>query len=285
MTSTATRTGHDAGDARRRELAAFLRSRRERITPQEVGVALAGRRRTPGLRREEVAQLSGVGVTWYTWLEQGRDINASEQVLSAIARTLMLTGDERSHLFVLAGAADLDVRREGNAVNEHQRALLAKLDPYPAAVLSAKYDVLAHNRTYGKLIVDMDALPPEDRNCIWLAFTHPEWRRRALDRDDGTQRMVANLRTMMADHVADPAWKALVARLTEASPEFAALWARHEVLAVQNKPKRLRHPVAGRLSFHTTNTWLAPRAGTRMVVYVPADGPTEQRIALVAESG
>ena len=107
---------HTPDALRRRELGEFLRSRRERIAPQQVGVAYNGRRRTPGLRREEVAQLSGVGVTWYTWLEQGRDIHVSEQVLTAIARTLMLDRDERAHLFTLAGATDQGVAKECHAV-------------------------------------------------------------------------------------------------------------------------------------------------------------------------
>ena len=104
-----------AADVRRHELAAFLRSRRERITPEQVGLPLSGRRRTPGLRREEVAQLAGVGVTWYTWLEQGRDINASEQVLAAIAATLLLDPYERAHLYTLAGQPEPPIARDCKA--------------------------------------------------------------------------------------------------------------------------------------------------------------------------
>jgi transcriptional regulator with XRE-family HTH domain len=269
-------SGHD--ELRRRELAEFLRSRRERIAPQQVGVALAGRRRTPGLRREEVAQLSGVGVTWYTWLEQGRDIHVSEQVLTAIARTLMLDRDERAHLFTLAGAADQLVVNECNAVSPQLRATLAKLDPYPACITSAKYDVLAYNRAYNNLVTDFDALPVEERNCMWLTFTDPRWRKIVVDWEDAAARMVANLRVLMADHVADGSWKAFVARLRAASPDFAELWARHEVRGIQNKSKRIRHPELGLLKFEVTNTWLAPRSGRRMMVYVPADAETERRL-------
>src|SRR3954468_21758911 len=137
MTTTVTTMRPVAGDAdelRRRELAEFLRSRRERISPQQVGVAYSGRRRTPGLRREEVAQLSGVGVTWYTWLEQGRDIRVSEQVLTAIARTLMLDRDERSHLFTLGGASDQSAVKECHAVAPELQATLDKLNPFPACI-------------------------------------------------------------------------------------------------------------------------------------------------------
>src|ERR1700678_1267609 len=200
-------------EIRRAELAAFLRSRRERIAPLQVGVTPIGRRRTPGLRREEVAQLAGVGVTWYTWLEQGRDIKVSEQVLEAIARTLLLDRDERAHLFNLAGAVDQQVGFECAAVPPQVRAIIKQLEPFPASVVNAKYDLLAYNRTYARLIDDVDALPAADRNCMWLCFTDPAWRKALINWEDGAARMAANLRLLMADHVAEPSWKSLVKRL------------------------------------------------------------------------
>jgi transcriptional regulator with XRE-family HTH domain len=290
MTTIATRPGPGVlpldgppDKLRRRELAEFLRSRRERISPQQVGIAQLGRRRTPGLRREEVAQLSGVGVTWYTWLEQGRDIKVSEQVLGAIARTLMLDRDERAHLFTLAGATAQNAVNECHAVTPQLQATLAKLDPFPACIQSGKLDLLAYNRAYNYLITDLDALPLEDRNCMWLAFTDPNWRRQLADWEDTTARMVANLRVLAADHVGDATWKSFIARLTAASPEFAELWARHEVRGIQNASKRIRHPKLGLLRFEVTNTWLAPRSGRRMMVYVPADADTEQRLPQLVE--
>ena len=272
-----------ADELRRHELGDFLRSRRERIAPQQVGVTYNGRRRTPGLRREEVAQLSGVGVTWYTWLEQGRDIHVSEQVLTAIARTLMLDRDERSHLFALAGATDQTIVNECHAVSPQLHATLAKLEPYPACVQTGKYDVLAYNRAYNNLIVSFDELPVEDRNCMWLLFTDPRWRKVVVEWEDAAARMVANLRGLMAEHVGDATWKSFVARLRAASPEFAELWARHEVRGIENKPKRLRHRELGLLKFEMTNTWLAPRSGRRMLVYVPADAETERRVQKLVE--
>ena len=129
---------------RRRELAAFLRSRRERISPEQIGVPPGGRRRTPGLRREEVAQLAGVGVTWYTWLEQGRDINPSELVLESIARTLLLDRHEQEHLFALAGLAARGPSSElATPLPAAVQVLLDQLDPLPAGVLNARYDILA----------------------------------------------------------------------------------------------------------------------------------------------
>jgi len=268
----------DADELRRRELAEFLRSRRERIAPEQVGITYSGRRRTPGLRREEVAQLSGVGVTWYTWLEQGRDIRVSEQVLTAIARTLMLDRDERAHLFRLAGAGDQGPAGECNAVTPQQRAVVAKLDPYPACIVSGKYDVLAYNRAFNGLVTNFDELPVEDHNCLWLSFTDPEWKRVIVDWEASAARMVANLRVMMADHVGDSSWKSFVNRLCAASPEFADLWSRHEVRAIENKVKEYRHPKVGLLTFETSNTWLAPRAGRRLLTYVPVNAETERRL-------
>src|SRR5689334_4829157 len=154
-----------ASDAqqRRRELAAFLRSRRERLTPAEVGLPAGGRRRTPGLRREEVASLAGVGMSWYTWLEQGRDINASEQVLESIARTLLLDPHERAHLFTLAGVAVPGQAADSQVVSAEIRAVLDQLHPFPAFVTNGRYDLLAYNRAYTVLIGDLDALPFQDR--------------------------------------------------------------------------------------------------------------------------
>jgi transcriptional regulator with XRE-family HTH domain len=270
-------------EIRRNELAAFLRNRRERIAPEQVGVVPIGRRRTPGLRREEVAQLAGVGVTWYTWLEQGRDIKVSDQVLEAIARTLMLDRDEHAHLFNLAGSVDQQVISGCAAVSRSLRAMITQLEPYPASVVNAKYDLIAYNRTYGRLIDDLDALPQQDRTCMWLCFTDPAWRKALLDWEDGAARMVANMRWLMADHVAEPSWKSLVKRLRAASPEFAELWERHEVASIENKTKRVLNPLVGELRMEVMNTWLSPRPGTRLHVYSPADAVTERRLAELAE--
>jgi transcriptional regulator with XRE-family HTH domain len=270
-------------EIRRNELAAFLRNRRERIAPEQVGVVPIGRRRTPGLRREEVAQLAGVGVTWYTWLEQGRDIKVSDQVLEAIARTLMLDRDEHAHLFNLAGSVDQQVISGCAAVSRSLRAMITQLEPYPASVVNAKYDLIAYNRTYGRLIDDLDALPQQDRNCMWLCFTDPAWRKALLDWEDGATRMVANLRWLMADHVAEPSWKSLVKRLRAASPEFAEMWERHEVRSIENKTKRMRNPLVGDLRLEVMNTWLSPRPGTRMYIYAPADDASERRLHELAQ--
>jgi hypothetical protein len=263
---------------RRRELASFLRSRRERISPEQVGLPAGGRRRTPGLRREEVAQLSAVGVTWYTWLEQARDIQVSAQVLDAIARTLMLDPNERSHLFALAGAGDPSPGAECASVTPALREMLRRLEPLPACIVNGRYDILAYNRVFNRLVDDLDALRFEERNTMWLAFTHPAWKRALIDREASLASMVAKFRRSMADHVAEPAWKCRLKQLRTASVEFEEAWERHEVSQPENGTKRFLNEQVGLLSFDFTGLWLYPRLSTRLITYTPADQETRTRL-------
>ncbi|MQY11532.1 hypothetical protein SRB5_16510 [Streptomyces sp. RB5] len=262
----------------RKELAAFLRSRRERISPEQVGMPAGRRRRTPGLRREEVATLASVGVTWYTWLEQARDIQVSGQVADSVARALMLDAGERAHLFHLAGVQDPDPQDHCLGVSGAIRAMLRQLEPYPASVTNARFDIVAYNRTYARLVGDLDALPPEDRNALWLAFTDPGWKEGLADREESMRLMVAKFRSVMAEHVAEPAWKTLLKRLQDASPEFCEIWDRYEVLTPANRTKTFQNRLVGRLTFDYRYMYLQPKDGPRMTTYVPADTETEERL-------
>ncbi|MGF1425721.1 helix-turn-helix transcriptional regulator [Kitasatospora sp. LaBMicrA B282] len=268
--------------ARRHELAAFLRSRRERISPDQVGLPSGGRRRTPGLRREEVAQLAAIGVTWYTWLEQARDIQVSVQVLDAIARGLLLNAGEREHLFVLAGATDPTPAKVCPVVTPALRALLDQLDPMPACVINPRYDLIAYNNAYRRLVIDLDDVPLEDRNLMWLAFTNPAWRVALLDWEQAARAMVGRFRAAMADHVAEPPYKTLLKKLLLASPEFTELWERHDVAVTGDGQKRFLNARVGLLNFDFTNLWLGPRPGYRMIGYAPADLETRARVARLA---
>ncbi|MHA7956405.1 helix-turn-helix transcriptional regulator [Streptomyces sp. L500] len=264
-----------ADDVRRQELAAFLRSRRERITPEQVGLPRGPRRRTPGLRREEVAQLAAVGVTWYTWLEQARDIQVSSQVLDALARALLLDRGERGHLFALANSVDPLPGTDGAGITPALREMLEALEPLPACVQNARYDILAHNRCYNRLMGDLDALPPENRNCLWLHFTDPVWRASALNGEEARRAMAAKFRGAMAEHIAEPAWKCLLRRLLEASADFRELWARHEIMPVDDhKAAILQHSRVGLLRLNHTSLWTGPNPGTRLITFTPADEDT-----------
>ncbi|WIX80602.1 helix-turn-helix transcriptional regulator [Amycolatopsis carbonis] len=263
---------------RRGELGAFLRSRRARITPEQVGLPLGGRRRTPGLRREEVAQLAGVGVTWYTWLEQGRDINASEQVLGAISRTLRLDPHEHSHLFTLAGAPEPPAAGECNAITPSMRKMMTQLEPFPVAVRNARCDLLGYNRAYAWLMGGVDSIPFEDRNTLVQCLLNADWRSRMLDWEQNVPRVVASFRAAMAEHVAEPSWKALVKRLKAESPLFEQLWNRHDVNSEPIRTKCYDHPEVGLLKFNFTYLYSGRRSEITVSTYTPADEQTAAKL-------
>jgi transcriptional regulator with XRE-family HTH domain len=275
------------GGTRRAELSAFLRSRRERISPEDAGLAPGLRRRTAGLRREEVAQLSGVGVTWYTWLEQGRPINASAQVLDAVARTLRLDPQEREHLYRLADpSSDPPAARPDGLLAPEIQQILDGLTTLPASIVNERFDLLAWNAAYAALFPGVVVVPAEHRNTLWLCFTHPACCHPFLNRAGQLGRMVAQLRAAYGRHVGEPAWTGFVRRLQAASPDFGRLWAEHEVANPATYLKLFRHPVYDRLAMTTNSLAVMAVPGTRMVVYTPADEATRQAVAcLIAGEG
>jgi transcriptional regulator with XRE-family HTH domain len=285
-TMTAVSTEH-----RRAELAAFLRTRRERIAPEQAGLPPGIRRRTPGLRREEVAQLSGVGVTWYTWLEQGRPINASPQVLTAVARTLLLDQAEREHLFRLADLPDAaDAAAAGTTAGERvlpeAQEILDALAPMPACVLNERFDLLAWNAAYAALWPGMVRAAPGERNVLWQLFTAPDCCHPYVNRAEQVARLVAQLRGAYGRHVGEPAWTGFVRRLTAVSPQFAQLWDEHDVASQATYLKLFRHPSYPQLALTTTSLAVQAVPGTRMVVYRPADEITREAIGkLLAGEG
>lgn len=221
--------------------------------------------------------LAGVGVTWYTWLEQGRDINASEQVLDAIAAALHLDPIERSHLYTLAGAAEPLIERHCKAISESLRLMLRQLEPFPASVQNARTDVLAFNRSYD-MLNGISRRAFEDRNVLWLAFTDMEFRRSLVDWEDTGPRMVSQFRGAMATHIAEPSWKQLVKRLRAQSPEFEALWSQHDISKPENLTKRFMHPEVGLLRLDFTHLWLGPRSELVVKSYTPADAETAEKL-------
>ncbi|WP_197681631.1 helix-turn-helix transcriptional regulator [Actinopolymorpha singaporensis] len=272
-----------SAEPRRAELAAFLRSRRDRLRPEDVGLPPGGRRRTPGLRREEVAQLAGVGVTWYTWLEQGRRINASPSVLDAIARSLRLHPDETRHLFALSGATPPERPIPPTPVDPVIQRVLDALEPYPANVVTPRYDLVAANRSARALMGDWRVLPGHRRNVLWLLFTEPAWRTMMVDWESEAAHSLALFRGASADHVGEPAWTGLVHELTEVSPDFAAMWSDHAVASPGSRVKLFRHPGVGLLRLETTSLWLRERPDARMVVYTAADADAEEALRRMRE--
>ena len=260
---------------RRHELAAFLRSRRERITPEDAGLPGGYRRRTAGLRREEVAQLSGVGVTWYTWLEQGRPIRASVQVLEAVARTLQLDPIERRHLFRLAEVPDTTHPDESGPVLRPQiQVVLDGLSPLPASVVTERFDVLAWNAGYQVLFPYIQQSELGQRNALLYCFTRPDCCSAVQNRTDQLAAMTAQLRAAYGHHVGDPAWTGFIRRMEAASPEFAAMWATQDVAQPAQYSKVFRHPLYPRLPMTSTSFAVQAAPGARMVVYTPDDEAT-----------
>jgi transcriptional regulator with XRE-family HTH domain len=266
---------------RRRLLGEFIRSRRERTTPDMVGMPPGLRRRTPGLRREEVALLSGIGITWYTWLEQGRPINVSGQVLQSVARVLQLDASERAHIFALAELADPQQSNETAQVGAGVQLILDQLDPLPAVVVGPKWEILAGNRAHLGLLGDYHALPLESRNALWMCFTDPHWRTLVADWEEHARRMVAKLRTGMAEHVGEPGWATLLERLERNSPEFREMWERQEVAPIENCIKQFRHAQAGTLDVEVGHFWLSDQRAVRMTVYTPLDDATRDRLEIL----
>lgn len=268
MTQTQVRTN------RREELGGFLKACRARIGPAEVGLAPGPRRRLSGLRREEVALLAGVGVTWYTWLEQGRPINASAQVLDAVARTLRMDHPEREHLYRLAELTPSRLPSSVEAVPEAVREVLRALDPLPASVVNGRFDVLASNAAQEDLFWEWHSLPCLHKNLLWCCVTEPAARAFLLNYDEEVPHMVARMRAEYGRHLGDPCWEEDIRRLSALSPEFVELWERHEVAEPRARLRRLEHPQAGRLNFRLTELAVSEVPGLRIQVSTPDDAAT-----------
>jgi transcriptional regulator with XRE-family HTH domain len=266
---------------RRTELASFLRTRRERIRPEDVGMAPGSRRRTSGLRREEVAQLAGVGVTWYTWLEQGRPINASSQVLDAIARTLKLDPVERTHLFRLAGVPGTDTLAtpsECCPLPAEVQDILDALTAVPASVVNERFDLLAWNNIYATIYPRVTSAPPTERNTLLATLTGPDCCNPVGSAEVVCDTMIGQLRAAYGRHVGDPAWTHFIRGLEAVSPAFARAWAAHDVAQPKAWVKAFRHPGIGVVRVTSTSFAVSAVPGARMVVYTPSDA--ESRIAL-----
>jgi transcriptional regulator with XRE-family HTH domain len=260
------------GDERRRaELADFLRRRRESITPADVGLPNGGRRRTPGLRREEVAQLAGVGATWYTWLEQGREVRASLDVLEALARALRLTGAERTHLVLLGrGEEPPPCKAQSERVSPTLRRLIENLGANPAFVLGRRWDYLAWNAAACAVFGDLEQIPRGARNHVWQFFTSPARRELMTDWQRNSRLMVAKFRADSARNIGDPEFERLIAALHRVSPEFCKLWKRHEVARGGDARKVLLHPVVGTMVFEHAVFTPDESPQQRLVLYSPA---------------
>lgn len=269
----------DTPDARRRaELRDFLTSRRAQISPEEAGMpAGGGRRRTPGLRREEVAVLAGVGVSWYQWLEQGRDITVSGQVLDAVGRVLRLSEPERQHLYALAGLTPPPLRnsplREGCCL-----ALKRMIDawlPMPGHIVDRYWNITAMNAS-AQLVFGFEKA---GTNCLVDFFENEQYAIGYPDQDEVVRRVVGQYRAEMTNHPGDPVFAEIVARLLRTSPRFAEAWNLHEVHASGTNPKVYIHPQAGELHFESTQLRVPEWPDLIVVMHTPlAETDTRARL-------
>jgi transcriptional regulator with XRE-family HTH domain len=272
----------DPDPARRLALGTFLRAHRERLDPARAGISVTRRRRTPGLRREEVAARAGVSVAWYTWLEQGRDVHPSREAMAFIAAALALDPPAREHLFTLAGhgavpPADLAAAAP---VPPGIRPVLDALDPHPAYVNDLCWSVLAWNRA-ADAVFGWSALAPEDRNSLLLMFTSRALRARMVDWEAVATSMVATFRMNVGSSLGDPGVAALLARLG-ASQDFTRLWQRHDVGVRRAGRKAMRHPTLGDLVFDHQAFQILDAPTLRLVVYTPVGESTGRACASAA---
>jgi transcriptional regulator with XRE-family HTH domain len=248
----------------------YLRNRRTRLDPAAFGF-VATRRRTPGLRREEVAQRANISPTWYTWLEQGRGGNASADVLDRIARALMLTEVEREHLFLIGLGRQPEVRyRGGDQVTPRLQRLLDALPYSPSIVRTATWDVIAWNKAAAAVLTDYSTLPDGQRNILRLIFRDSSVRAAQDNWQNVARYVVASFRADVARAGASRAVQSLVDELCATSPEFAAMWRDNDVQTHGDGLKQLHHEIAGPLSMEFSSFAVDGRPDLNMVIYNPA---------------
>ncbi|WP_432010750.1 helix-turn-helix transcriptional regulator [Streptomyces cucumeris] len=265
---TTTGTGAIGRSHRRQELRDFLMSRRARVSPADAGLPDGGRRRTPGLRREEVAVLAGVGASWYQWLEQGRDITVSPQVLDAVARVLRLNDPERRHLYVLAGLNPPVPASEYGTDHlcEGLQRLIDAWMPFPAHIMDRYWNVIAYNDGASMVLGFRPDMP---QNCLITFFTDPVYRARAQSWEENAPWVVAQFRASLSDHPDDEGFGEIVRELAELSPEFTELWERRDVQAGGQMYKELHHPLVGALRFESTQLRVPARPDLTIVMHHP----------------
>jgi transcriptional regulator with XRE-family HTH domain len=267
--------------SRRVELGAFLRSRRARLSAQDVGLTAGLRRRTPGLRREEVAQLAGLSVTWYTWIEQGRNVSVSRQTLGRIADALHLSREEHQYLYALSGETTVeeDDREEVHPVPPSLRTLLDHQREFPAYLLGRYWEIQAWNAAAALLFGDFARRPVAERHIIRYTFCHPAARRLVVDWEARARRLIAEFRADCMRHLQDPPMVKIVQGLEADSADFARLWHTRDVVARAGGTRTFRHPSLGMLEFEQVTLRLANHPDLKLVMHVASDAsPTFSKL-------
>lgn len=261
-------------DQRLLALSEFLTAHRARLQPQSVGLPAGGRRRTPGLRREEVAQVAGVSTTWYTWLEQGRDIRMSAQVLDRIAYALQLKEEERKHLFTLAfeQPAPAPAEEHSAELSPALNMILGELRYCPTIISDRKCGIVGWNKAAAAVFMDFAQVPPEERNLVWLLFTRKELRALAVNWEDFVRGFLAIFRYYYGKYVGDAWYGDFIERLSRLNGEFRKLWDINDVSSAPEVFIEFRHAKAGKMLFDLTSLQVQERADLRCSVYTPSAG-------------
>jgi len=274
-------------DPRRQELAQFLRSRRERLSPKDVGLHQVdfGRRRTKGLRREELAALAGISLPWYTALEQGRDINVSDQVLDSLARALRLNPDERNHMYFLASPrrSPTKPKESADSVAAPLQFMLDQVGLMPAYISDEKMNLLAWNDLAAMVYGFRESMEGRERNMLWRMFMLPSYRSMFVAWDRLAGSILGEFRAMYTRNMSDPWYKEFVAELVAASAEFRDWWESYTVQCTSQYPRVMNHPAAGTLNFSTYLFPIQEGNGQYITMFVPdqKDGSVERLARLV----
>jgi transcriptional regulator with XRE-family HTH domain len=256
---------------RLQELSSFLKNRRARISPEQAGLTEGIRRRTPGLRREEVAQLAGVGVTWYTWIEQGRDVQVSAQVIEGIAHALKLNWDERRHLFLLADQSPpIAPIRPQEIVSPLLLQAIAQFGSNPTYITGQRWDLLAWNQAACAIFGNFELLPLEERNILWFVFMNENLRQILVDWEVHARLVLAQFRINYSRFIGDPWFAELINALEVASPEFRLWWKEHDILGRTDGQKEINHPLVGQLVLNYVVFRVADSPNLEVVMYLPS---------------
>ena len=272
---------------RRSELARFLRTRRERISPSQFGFPERKRRRTPGLRREELALLAGVGTTWYTWLEQGRAITVSAPVLESLSQALQLDADERAHLFILAREQlPATPFPATETVDPALQLILDSMGVYPAYLVCPRWDIMAWNWAACQVYADFSTMSPQERILPWFLFTDRRPRIQLVDWEAEAQRTLALFRASTQRYIGEAWLTELVTELKQVSQEFREWWPRQDVQGAYTGQTQLNHPLVGMLTMKATTFKLADYPDLQMIVYTPVSGTdTLTKLTALSASG
>lgn len=269
---------------RYKELADFLKTRRAKILPSQVGLSSALRRRTPGLRREEVAQLAGIGVTWYTWLEQGRPIHVSAQVIESLSKVLLLDKQERIHLYLLANQPlPADIPGYQGTVSPILQHVLDSLVFCPSLVMDQRWNVIAWNKAACLLLGDFSKMNVRERNIVWAMFTDNKYRQLFVDWNLHARGLVGRFRSTCGQYIEDSWLAQFIDDLKMQSIEFNLWWPLHEIQSNGEVYKQLNHPVVGILDFEVSNFDISDNSGLKLIVHTPllgTDTATKMKLLL-----